>query len=145
MNPGATDHAGVVLVGERGVLIRGASGSGKSSLLLSLIDSDPERNSLVADDRVTITAVNGRVVATAPSEIAGLLEIRGQGIVCRPHVSPVVVDMVVDLAAAETCPRMPEPRHERVDVAGISLPRLMLPTGCADGTLRVLAALRQNL
>ncbi len=81
-----TVHASAVLVGEHGVLIRGASGSGKSSLVLGLIDRDPSSTRLIADDRVHLDADRGRLVAAAPDTIAGKLEVRGQGIVEVAHV-----------------------------------------------------------
>ncbi len=142
MSPPATVHASVALIGEGGVLIRGPSGSGKSSLLLSLLSDDA--TALVADDRVALTAANGRLVASVPDEIAGLMEIRGQGIVRRPHVSPVVVDLVVDLAPVEACPRLPLADEDaRTVIAGIALPRVHVAIGCGDGAARVRAAFAQ--
>jgi HPr kinase/phosphorylase len=142
MSPPATVHASVALIGEGGVLIRGPSGSGKSSLLLSLLADDTA--ALVADDRVALAAANGRLIASVPDEIAGLMEIRGQGIVRRPHVSPVVVDLVVDLAPVEACPRLPLSEADgRVVIAGVTLPRVHVAIGAADGAVRVRAALAQ--
>ena len=140
----STFHASAALVGERGVLIRGASASGKSSLVLALIAGDCLRNALVADDRVVLAAHHGRLVATVPPELAGLIEVRGQGILRRPHVSPVVVDLVVDLAPTAECPRMPEP-DERTEIVGVAVPRLVLPVGQGDGPLRIFAALEEGL
>ncbi len=145
MTVATTLHASVALVGKRGVLIRGASGSGKSALLLALIAIDPKRNALVADDQTNVAAINGRVVASAPSALAGLIEVRGQGILKRAHVSPVVVDFVVDLAAPDQSPRMPEAEQERTNIVGIVLPRLILPIGVHDGALRVCTAIAARL
>lgn len=136
-----TVHAGVALIGEGGVLIRGAPGSGKSSLMLALFAGDHDA-ALVADDRVALIAANGRLLASVPAEIAGLMEIRGQGVVRRDWVSPVVVDLVVDLAPPDACPRMrlgDDDQH--ATVAGIVLPRVFVPVGATDAHLRVRAAL----
>ena len=138
-----TVHASVALIGDRGVLIRGPSGSGKSSLLLALIADDPDRNALVADDRVALSVANGRVIAAAPDAIAGMMELRGQGILRRPFVSPVVVDLVVDLVASAGSARMPEPEAQSTEVAGVHLARLALPVDCDGKTLRVGVALQQ--
>jgi len=132
-----TIHAGAVLIGERGVLIRGPSGSGKSAFILALLAANPERTALVADDRVHLSVANGRLIATAPSEIAGLLEVRGQGISHLPYVSPVVIDLVVDLTPPEQCPRLPSAAEEVAGIDGVNLPRLILPIGASDGALRV--------
>ncbi len=144
MSAAATVHASAALVGDHGVLIRGASASGKSSLLLALIMMDGARNALAADDRVVLAAHHGRLVASAPRELAGLIEVRGQGILRRPHVSPVVIDLVVDLLPAPACPRLPDP-DGHAEIAGIALPRLVLPAGQSDGALRVVTALGERV
>ena len=69
-------HATVIDIGGDGVLLRGPSGCGKSDLALRLIDAGAR---LVADDRAVLTLDGDRVMVTAPPEIAGLFEVRGQG------------------------------------------------------------------
>jgi serine kinase of HPr protein (carbohydrate metabolism regulator) len=140
----ASVHASAALVGEHGVLIRGGSGSGKSALLLALITMDAARNALIADDRVALAAHHGRLVASVPPRLAGLIEVRGQGLLKRPHVSPAVIDLVIDLTAAADCPRMPE-ADERTAIDGIALPRLFVPEGQSDGAIRIVAALHKRL
>lgn len=138
----ATVHASAVSVDGRGVLIRGASGSGKSSLVLGLVDRDPDATRLIADDRVILAAVRDRLVAAVPLPLAGKLEIRGQGIVDVPHLSPAAIALVVDLLPAGECPRYPDAGERHADVLGVPVPRLMLPIGAADGAVRVRFALR---
>jgi HPr kinase/phosphorylase len=139
--PDATIHAGAVVVDGAGVLVRGPSGSGKSSLLLALLMADSATNRLVADDRVHLSVGAGRLHARAPSAIAGLLEIRGQGIVAVPHIDAAAIDLVVDLVPAAQCARMPDAAAMQTDLAGITLRRLELPIGQPDGWIRVRAAL----
>jgi len=141
VGPGATVHAGAVVVDGAGVLVRGPSGSGKSSLLLALLMADLAANRLVADDRVHLAAEAGRLYARAPAAIAGLLEIRGQGIVAVPHFDAAPIDLVVDFAPAAQCARMPDAAAMQVELAGITLRRLELPIGQPDGWIRVRAAL----
>jgi serine kinase of HPr protein (carbohydrate metabolism regulator) len=147
MTTGDTVHASAVQVGPFGVLIRGSSGSGKSSLTLALLHADVSNNRLIADDRVLLDNDGGFLLATVPAELAGLLEVRGVGIVRRRHVSPARVHLVVDLSPADQCPRMPEPAERVAEVAGLAVPRLMLPIGGAasDGALRIFAALQDGL
>jgi serine kinase of HPr protein (carbohydrate metabolism regulator) len=145
MSGAAAVHASAVLLGERGILVRGASGSGKSSLVLGLLAAAPGASWLIADDRVVLTAVHGRVVAAVPAALAGLLEIRGQGIVRRPYVSPALVHLVVDLAPPADCARLPQREDAAAIVAGVALPRLCLPVAAADGPARVRAALAGGL
>jgi len=99
-------HGTVVALDGLGVLLRGASGAGKSDLALRLM---AEGAMLVADDRVVLDAADGRVRASAPSSLAGLIELRGVGIVRRPFLASAPLALVVDLVAPETVERMPEP------------------------------------
>ena len=144
MNP-ATIHASAVLFGETGILVRGPSGSGKSSLVLGLLDAEPERSRLVADDRVILTPAHGRLLADAPDALAGLIEMRGVGILRRPFVAPIVLGLVVDLAPPQDCPRLPDASETSLAIAGITLPRLILPIGGGDLVTRVRAAARGEI
>jgi HPr kinase/phosphorylase len=86
-----------------GVLLVGPPGSGKSDLLLRLLDRG---FSLVADDRVDI--LGG--FASPPAALAGLLEVRGLGIVRLAHAAQARLVLVVDLGSPVV--RLPEPgRH----------------------------------
>ena len=70
-------HGTCIAIDGAGVLLRGPSGCGKSDLALRLIDGGAV---LVADDRVSLEARAGDLVASAPDALAGLLEVRGVGI-----------------------------------------------------------------
>jgi len=138
--PAETIHAGAVRVGRHGVLVLGAPGSGKSSLLLALIEDPRQDAILVADDRVVLSA-SDVLVARAPDVLAGLMEVRGVGIVRRPFVPESVIDLVVELRPIGDCPRLPDGEDRLAVLAGIALPRLILPSGCHDAALRVRTAL----
>lgn len=122
---GATVHASAVLVGARAVLIRGPSGSGKSRLAWELIEA--ARGGavafarLVGDDRVHLQAAGSRLLVRSNDAIAGLIELRGVGIVRRDHEACAVVGLVVDLAAVDA-ERLPE--RGKTIVEGIPVPRL---------------------
>src|SRR5262249_10210087 len=62
----------------RAVLLRGPSGAGKSDLALRLIDRGAR---LIADDQTHLARKGRALVATAPPAIAGMIEVRGIGIV----------------------------------------------------------------
>jgi HPr kinase/phosphorylase len=138
-----TIHASVVLVGAHALLIRGPSGSGKSRLVLNLIQavsSGPLMFArLVAYDRVHVRAVHGRLIARPPAALAGLLEVRGLGIRQLPYEPMAVVSWVADLDA-EPPTRVPEDAATRTTIDGIGLPRLAVAPGC-DPFPIVLAAL----
>ena len=75
----ATIHATAVLCGTRGILIRGPSGSGKSSLALSLLRGTSFAR-LVGDDRIHLEIAHGRLLMRPAKALEGLIEIRGLGI-----------------------------------------------------------------
>jgi len=105
-----TVHATCIAVDGVGVLLRGPSGSGKSDLALRLIDGGAL---LVADDRVRLSlgdgAEAGRLIASAPAAIAGLLEVRGIGPLPAPCLGSAPVALVIDLKPGQEIERMPDP------------------------------------
>jgi HPr kinase/phosphorylase len=120
-----TVHASAVLIGARALLIRGPAGSGKSLLALKLIEAAQAGvlrfARLIADDRVRLELSHGRLLARAPMELAGLIEVRGLGIRRMTHEPIAVVGHVVDLAAADA-QRLPH--TGQIEVGGVALPRL---------------------
>ena len=136
-----TVHASAVLVGARAVLIRGPSGSGKSRLALELLQAAARGAlpfaRLVADDRVLLLPENDRLIAQPPDSLAGLLEVRGLGILRLPYERAAVVGWVVDLG--ETPERMPA-EDANCTVRGVTLPRLAFPS-CIGALPVLLAAL----
>ena len=131
---GATVHASAVLVGARAVLIRGPSGSGKSRLALDLIEAGRfgalRFVRLVADDRVHLQAAGGRLLARPAETLAGLIEVRGAGLLRLPHEASAVVGLVLDLAAADA-KRLPDLAQRKTEIEGISLPRLAVAAEAA--------------
>ena len=91
-------HASCVAVSGRGVLIRGPSGSGKSSLALALMAYGAD---LVADDQTELTQQSGLLIASCPAPLAGLIEARGLGLLAAPAQPQAQVVLVVDLGQAE--------------------------------------------
>jgi len=110
-------HASCVAIDGAGLLLRGPSGSGKSDLALRLIDFGAQ---LVADDQVAIEREGGRAIARPVERLAGLLEVRGLGVVRLDHLAAAPLVLVVDLVAADRVERMPEP--STVSLCEIELP-----------------------
>ena len=137
-----TIHACAILVGAGALLIRGPAGAGKSRLALELIQAGASGRlafvRLIADDRVHVAAAHGRLIARAPVNLAGLLEIRGIGIRRVPYEPMAVVRLVVDLVTAAE--RMPQAAATEAEIDGVRLPRLAVAPG-ADAFSLVLAAL----
>lgn len=80
----------------------GPPGSGKSDLVLRLIDRG---FILVADDRVEIEGED----AWAPAALAGLLEVRGLGVLRLPYLPRARLALAVQLSSA--APRLPQPQR----------------------------------
>jgi serine kinase of HPr protein (carbohydrate metabolism regulator) len=128
-----TLHATAVLVGPKAVLIRGASGSGKSLLAWQLLHSAPPQGALgfvrlVGDDRVHIEARAGRLLVRANAALAGLIEMRGLGIRRLDFEPLAVVGLIVDLGAADG-ERLPQPGAKQAKIEGVTLPRLAVAPG----------------
>ena len=100
-----TIHATCVAFGDIGILLRGPSGSGKSDLALRLIHAGA---TLVADDRVMLSVGEGCLVASAPPALAGLLEVRGVGIVELPNASNIDIVLIAELVSADAVDRLPD-------------------------------------
>ena len=110
-------HASTVAFGDRAVLIRGGSGTGKSGLALQLMAIGAD---LVADDQTALYVEEDRLWAQAPQTIAGLIEARGVGLlIAQSRAAPVT--LVVDLDRTET-QRLPALRH--VSYLGLTIPCL---------------------
>jgi serine kinase of HPr protein (carbohydrate metabolism regulator) len=133
-------HATCVDIDGTGVLLRGPPGSGKSDLALRLIDGGAR---LVTDDRADLTLEGGRVVVTAPPEIAGLFEVRGQGVGRLPSVERAVLGLVVDLVQPERVERLPEAAQCRL--LGLTLPLVRLAPFEASAAAKVRLAAAGSL
>ncbi len=119
-------HAGLIACRAlgvwRGALITGASGSGKSDLMLRLLDQGFR---LAADDRTLLWSSEGRLFGRAPDTITGLIEARGLCIEREGVVPFAEVLIVAECApAAEEIERLPDPATEAV--MGVDLPKLRL-------------------
>jgi serine kinase of HPr protein (carbohydrate metabolism regulator) len=130
-------HGSCVAIDGIAVLLRGESGAGKSDLALRLIDRGAR---LVADDQVALELVGERAVARPAPSLAGLIEARGIGIVRIDHEPEAPLALVVDLAAADTIERMPEPATAQI--CGIALPLIRLDPFAASAPAKLRLALR---
>lgn len=130
-------HASAIAIDGRAVLLRGPSGAGKSDLALRLIDDGAR---LVADDQVELRRAGERVLVTAPAVIAGLIEVRGVGIVRLEAVADARLALLVDLVQSAEVDRFPETRCE--DVLGLAIPAIALSPFEASAGAKLRFALR---
>ena len=130
-----TVHASSVAVDGRAVLITGPSGAGKSDLALRLLDRG---FTLVSDDQTIVRRDGDRLIASAPPNIAGKLEIRGIGILDMDRVSDTPVALLVELTS--DIQRLPDDSRER-PILGVPLPLITIDALTASAPSKVALAL----
>ena len=136
-----TVHASAVALDGAGVLIRGASGAGKSTLARALVADFAARGRfarLVADDRVALDPRGERLIARVPPRLAGLVEVRGVGIVPVRHLAAVRLSLVVSLVP--DAPRYPEEEGATVLLAGVAVAALCLSHHSVPASVLAVAA-----
>ena len=131
-----TLHASTVAIDGRAVLLTGPSGSGKSDLTLRLLDRG---FTLVSDDQTIVRKDGDRLVASAPPNIAGKLEIRGIGIVDMDRVDNMPVALIVELTSSDI-QRLPDDSRER-PILGGRLPLVTIDALTASAPSKVALAL----
>jgi len=130
-------QASCVAIHGRAVLIEGPPGSGKSSLVLALLDRGA---TLVGDDGVLLERIADQLIAKPHPRIAGLVEVRNLGLlqIAEPVAAPVALVLTFDpdpprfIDAAETCER-----H------GVALPLIRLAPSSPILPLKAELALEQ--
>ncbi len=125
--------------GWRAVLLRGPSGAGKSDLALRLIEAGGR---LVADDQTQIARYGKALIASAPAALAGLMEVRGVGIVklsVHQLLSRAPLSLLVDLVVPDRIERLPEAAEEML--LGVGLPVLALAPFEASAAAKLRLAL----
>jgi len=130
-----TIHASTVALDGRAVLISGPSGAGKSDLALRLLDRG---FTLVSDDQTLVRRDGDRLIATAPPNIAGKLEVRGIGIVEVDRLSDIPLALIVELTS--DIQRLPDDSRER-PILGVRVPLISIDAMTASAPSKVALAL----
>ncbi|MBP3545560.1 MAG: HPr kinase/phosphatase C-terminal domain-containing protein [Alphaproteobacteria bacterium] len=116
-------YATTVAIEDKGVLIIGKSGAGKSDLALRLIMN--KNATLIADDRTDIENIDEKIICSCPKNIQGKLEVRGIGIIDFPFLSSVELKLVVQLVSDYTeIERLPLPEYK--DILGVKIPLIKI-------------------
>lgn len=122
-------HATLVSYQNKGILLIGESGVGKSDLALRLI---MERGAkLVADDRVILEKKKDVLWGYAPETLANKLEVRNIGIAEFAAKKKEKISLCVELCLNRTeIERLPRP--DFIDFLGISVAKIKLyPFDCS--------------
>ena len=109
-------HASCVEFMGSGLLICGRPGSGKSVLCLRLIVAGAK---FVSDDQTVVENRGGKLTASAPDSIKGMLEIRGVGIIETPCIDKTEISLKLSLQSSAQIDRMPEKHTELIENAEI--------------------------
>src|SRR5690348_8350232 len=153
-SPKVTEFGSMVDILGIGVLIRGASGIGKSETALGLIERG---YSLVADDVTRMTSIEGReLMATAPDLTRNHMEVRGIGIINVAAVFGVGairtekrLDLVVTLKDWDTVEEIERVGIERetYEILGLKVPHVTIPVRPGRDIARLIevAAMDQKL
>jgi HPr kinase/phosphorylase len=153
-SPTVTEFGSTVDILGVGVLIRGASGIGKSECVLGLIERG---YSLVADDVTRITSLEGReLMATAPELTRNHMEVRGIGIINVASVFGIGsiriekrLDLVVTLTEWEEVEEIDRVGMEResYEILGMKVPHVTIPVRPGRDIARLIevAAMDQKL
>src|SRR5213592_3301250 len=142
-SPTVTEFGSMVDILGIGVLIRGASGIGKSETALGLIERG---YSLVADDVTRITSLEGReLMATAPDLTRNHMEVRGIGSIRIEKR----LDLVVTLEEWESVEEIERVGIEResYEILGLKVPHVTIPVRPGRDIARLIevAAMDQKL
>lgn len=152
---GVLMHATGVVVGERGIVLCGPPGSGKSDLALRMIMRSPgaicqNAPRLICDDYVRLKLVQNEGCSSVSVEpggdaIKGLLEVRGVGLVPVPFTEMADLSLVVELVGPETeIERLPDDASTTVCVFGQPVRRLHIRPFEASAVDRILIAISQS-
>ena len=132
-----TIHASCVAIDGLAVLLCGASGSGKSDLTLCLLDRGAK---LISDDYTVLRRSGDELVASAPANIAGKIEVRGIGIVDWPAISGVPVALC--FALDTPVERMPQEQPGHRTILGVPVPVVALEALHASAPIKAELAVR---
>ena len=126
-------HASAIKYNKCGILIRGESGAGKSTLASLLMNNAKERGLktiLISDDIVEINRRKDKIIASAPENIFGLMEIRGFGVIKIEAIQSAPIECVLDIVEAAKLKRMPEDTELYTDLFDIKIRRQPVPNDC---------------
>lgn len=116
----------------KGILLRGASGIGKSECALKLIDRGHQ---LLSDDAIVIEKIDHQLIASAPEILCGRINIRELGIInveqhfgiqalCKKHRVDLIIELV--LPESKQSLNVLPLEYATQTLAGIEIPSVQL-------------------
>jgi len=129
-------HAASVALGDFAVLVESRDSAARSDFALRLIDRGGR---LIAGDQTVCQRQGSDLIACAPAESHGKIDVPGMGVVTLPVAERARVSLLVVLL--DTPPLFPEPGKRRL--AGIDVPVLALAAADLAAPIKVAIALGQ--
>ena len=117
-------HGVLMNIYGKGVLIKGESGMGKSEIALELIRRG---HLLVADDRVDVFRVHNRIMGSSTELLAGMLEIRGVGIIDVGRMFGAGAINLVQYDEQSEYNRIGIENEEFLEILDVQIPALTIP------------------
>jgi HPr kinase/phosphorylase len=136
MNNQITRHGVFLQLFDRGILITGKSGIGKSELALALVN---RHHRLIADDTVLIERLNANtLIGSCPEILADFLEVRGLGLLNIRRMfgetalmASHKLHLIINLELAEDSELRGHERlavdYQMETVDGIDIPKISIP------------------
>lgn len=129
-------HGTLISYDNKGILLIGKSGSGKSDLALRMIIN--HKAFLVADDRVILENIDNKLIGQAPENLFGLIEIRGIGIIECRAIRKIDICLCVELCDNKyDIERMPDDSF--IDFLDIKIPKIKLHAFECSTTCKIIA------
>lgn len=135
-------HATLISFMEKGILLTGKSGAGKSDLALRMIID--KGAVLVSDDRVELEVIDDALYGRSPNEIRGKLEVRGVGIANFYTKEKEKISLCVELCDKnEKIERLPLPEYE--EISGVLIEKIKIyPFNCSS-ICKIVAKISGNI
>ncbi|MCH3966519.1 MAG: HPr(Ser) kinase/phosphatase [Bacilli bacterium] len=148
--PRTSVHACLLDIYGIGVLLTGQSGIGKSEISLELIKKG---HRLIADDRVDVKDVRGKLIGTCPETIYGMMEVRGIGIIDVGRMFGInslekdsKIKLVISLEPFNASAPMERVgmKTDRYPILNESVPLISLPVSAARSMAEIIEAAVTN-
>ncbi len=143
--PSMSIHGCMVEYQGTGILIMGASGTGKSETAIGLLERG---GALISDDIVNVSKINGELIAKSNELTKGILEMRGIGIINVANIfglsslrNEAKLDLIVNLKPQQDLNNVDRLgiRRETFDMLGIDVPLMEIPVAPGRDTTRIVA------
>ncbi|NNE23189.1 MAG: serine/threonine protein kinase [Rhizobiales bacterium] len=145
-------HATCVAIDGQGVMLIGPPGSGKSDLALRLIDEpgfglgdQQMKGMLVGDDQIVLARRSNSLTASPAAALAGLIEVRGIGILKCPYLAEAPLALVVKLMPQSSIERQPEEPGTTFEELGVSVAIIEVDASQPSAPARVRSGLQAVL